>query len=66
MHKIWKAHELKPHLTRTFKVLRDRNFVAKVEDIAGLYFDPPDKALVLPVDEKSQIQALDRTQPGRR
>ena len=66
VHKIWKAHGLKPHLTRTFKVLRDPNFVAKVEDIAGLYLDPPDKALVLPVDEKSQIQALDRTQPGRR
>ena len=64
VHKIWKAHGLKPHLTRTFKVSRDPNFVAKVEDIAGLYLDPPDKALVLSVDEKSQIQALDRTQPG--
>jgi transposase len=64
VHKIWKAHALKPHLTRTFKLSRDPNFVAKVEDIVGLYLNPPDKALVLSVDEKSQIQALDRTQPG--
>ena len=58
------AHGLKPHLTKTFKLSRDPNFVAKVEDIVGLYINPPDKALVLAVDEKSQIQALDRTQPG--
>ena len=58
------AHGLKPHLTKTFKLSRDPNFVAKVEDIVGLYLNPPDKALVLAVDEKSQIQALDRTQPG--
>jgi len=64
VQKIWKAHRLKPHLTRTFKLSRDPNFVAKVEDIVGLYLNPPDKALVLSVDEKSQIQALDRTQPG--
>jgi hypothetical protein len=64
VHKIWAAHGLKPHLTKTFKLSRDPNFVAKVEDIVGLYIDPPDKALVLAVDEKSQIQALDRTQPG--
>ena len=64
VQRIWRAHGLKPHLTRTFKVSRDPNFVAKVEDIVGLYLDPPDKALVLSVDEKSQIQALDRTQPG--
>ena len=64
VQKIWKAHGLKPHLTRTFKLSRDPNFVAKVEDIVGLYLNPPDKALVLSVDEKSQIQALDRTQPG--
>jgi transposase len=64
VHKIWAAHGLKPHLTRTFKLSRDPNFVAKVEDIVGLYLNPPDKALVLAVDEKSQIQALDRTQPG--
>ena len=64
VQKIWKAHGLKPHLTRTFKLSRDPNFAAKVEDIVGLYLNPPDKALVLSVDEKSQIQALDRTQPG--
>src|ERR1700692_354805 len=64
VHKIWAAHGLKPHLTKTFKLSRDPNFVAKVEDIVGLYLDPPDKALVLAVDEKSQIQALTRTQPG--
>ena len=64
VHKIWRAHGLKPHLTRTFKLSRDPNFAAKVEDIVGLYLNPPDKALVLSVDEKSQIQALDRTQPG--
>jgi transposase len=64
VHKIWAAHVLKPHLTKTFKLSRDPNFVAKVEDIVGLYLNPPDKALVLAVDEKSQIQALDRTQPG--
>jgi transposase len=64
VHKIWAAHGLKPHLTKTFKLSRDPNFVAKVEDIVGLYLNPPDKDLVLAVDEKSQIQALDRTQPG--
>src|SRR5712692_3791155 len=64
VHKIWVAHGLKPHLTKTFKLSRDPNFVAKVEDIVGLYLNPPDKALVLAVDEKSQIQALERTQPG--
>ena len=64
VQRIWHAHGLKPHLTRTFKVSRDPNFVDKVEDVTGLYFNPPAKALVLSVDEKSQIQALDRTQPG--
>src|SRR5947208_180222 len=64
VHKIWAAHGLKPHLSKTFKLSRDPNFVAKVEDIVGLYLNPPDKALVLAVDEKSPIQALDRTQPG--
>ena len=52
VHKIWAAHGLKPHLTKTFKLSRDPNFVAKVEDIVGLYLNPPDKALVLAVDEK--------------
>jgi transposase len=64
VQKIWRAHGLKPHLTRTFKLSRDPNFVAKIEDIVGLYLNPPEHALVLSVDEKSQIQALDRTQPG--
>ena len=64
VQRIWRAHGLKPHLIKTFKVSRDKNFTSKVEDVVGLYLDPPDKALVLCVDEKSQIQALDRTQPG--
>jgi transposase len=64
VHNIWKAHGLKPHLTRTFKLSRDPAFVEKAQDVVGLYINPPDKALVLSVDEKSQIQALDRTQPG--
>src|SRR6201981_59553 len=64
IQRIWKAHQLKPHRVKTFKVSRDRRFVEKVEDVVGLYLNPPDKALVLSVDEKSQIQALDRTQPG--
>ena len=66
VHKIWRAHGLKPHLVKTFKLSRDPHFTEKVEDIVGLYVNPPDKALVLSVDEKSQIQALDRTQPGCR
>jgi transposase len=64
IQRIWRAHGLKPHLVKTFKLSRDPNFAAKVQDVVGLYLDPPDKALVLSVDEKSQIQALDRTQPG--
>ena len=64
VQRIWAAHGLKPHLTKTFKLSNDKRFVEKVQDIVGLYLDPPDKALVLCVDEKSQIQALDRTQPG--
>ena len=64
VQRIWRAHGLKPHLVETFKVSRDKNFAAKVEDVVGLYLNPPDRALVLCVDEKSQIQALDRTQPG--
>ena len=62
--RIWKQHNLKPHLIKTFKLSRDKRFVEKLHDIVGLYMNPPDKALVLCVDEKSQIQALDRTQPG--
>jgi transposase len=64
IQRIWSAHGLKPHLTRTFKLSNDKHFVEKVIDVVGLYLDPPDKALVLSLDEKSQIQALDRTQPG--
>ena len=64
VQRIWRAHALKPHLVKKFKVSRDKNFAAKVEDVVGLYLNPPDKALVFCVDEKSQIQALDRTQPG--
>src|SRR4029079_19559902 len=64
VHKIWRAHGLKPHPAKTFKLSRHANFTEKDEDIVGLYVNPPDKALVLSVDEKSQIQALDRTQPG--
>ena len=64
VQRIWKAHELKPHRMKTFKLSNDKRFVEKVQDIVGLYLDPPDKALVFSVDEKSQIQALDRTQPG--
>src|ERR1700741_1294221 len=64
VQRIWHAHGLKPHLIETFKISRDRNFAAKVADVVGLYLNPPDRALVLCGDEKSQIQALDRTQPG--
>ncbi len=64
VHRVWKKYNLKPHLVRTFKVSNDPKFTEKVKDIVGLYVNPPDKALVLCVDEKSQIQALDRTQPG--
>ena len=60
----WQAHGLKPHLVRGFKVSRDPKFADKLEDIVGLYLAPPEHALVLCVDEKSQVQALDRTQPG--
>ena len=64
VRRIWRAHGLKPHLVRTFKLSRDPEFTEKLEDIVGLYLNPPEHALVLCADEKSQIQALDRTQPG--
>jgi transposase len=64
VHRVWRANRLKPHLTRPFKVSQDPHFVEKVLDIVGLYLDPPEHALVLCADEKSQIQALDRTQPS--
>lgn len=63
VHRIWRAHRLQPHRTRTFKYSRDPELQAKVIDIVGLYLNPPQGALVLCVDEKTQIQALDRTQP---
>jgi transposase len=64
IRRIWKQHGLKPHLIRTFKLSRDPRFVDKLQDVVGLYLNPPEHALVLSVDEKSQVQALDRTQPG--
>jgi len=64
VHRVWRANGLKPHLTRTFKVSNDPQFVEKLLDIVGLYLNPPEHALVLCADEKSQIQALDRTQPS--
>jgi transposase len=64
IQRIWKAHGLKPHLVKTFKLSRDKHFVEKLRDVVGLYLNPPDKSVVFCVDEKSQIQALDRTQPG--
>ncbi len=62
--RIWDAHGLQPHRVKTFKLSRDKQFVEKLTDVVGLYLNPPDRALVLCVDEKSQVQALDRTQPG--
>jgi hypothetical protein len=64
VRRIWKRHGLQPHCLSTFKVSRDPQFVQKLIDVVGLYLNPPDKALVFSVDEKSQIHALDRTQPG--
>lgn len=64
VHRVWQAHGLKPHRVRPFKVSRDRRFLEKLTDVVGLYLNPPEHALVLCADEKSQIQALDRTQPG--
>ncbi len=64
VQRVWKEHGLKPHLTRSFKLSNDPQFAEKVQDIVGLYLDPPLNAIVLSIDEKSQIQALDRTQPG--
>jgi transposase len=64
VRRIWRAHGLKPHRVETFKISNDPAFAEKLEDIVGLYLNPPEHALVLCVDEKSQIQALDRTQPG--
>ena len=64
INNIWRAHNLQPHRTKTFKLSRDPKFLEKMTDVVGLYLNPPQQAIVLCVDEKSQIQALDRTQPG--
>jgi transposase len=64
VQRIWRAHGLEPHRVRQFKLSNDPDFVAKLRDVVGLYVDPPAHSIVLSVDEKSQIQALDRTQPG--
>ncbi len=64
IHRIWDAHGLQPHRVRTFKLSTDPRFVEKLTDVVGLYVNPPDKAIVFCVDEKSQIQALQRSQPG--
>ncbi len=64
IQRIWQSHHLQPHRTKNFKLSRDVRFLEKLTDVVGLYLNPPQKALVLCVDEKSQIQALDRTQPG--
>ncbi len=65
VQRIWDTHNLKPHRVRTFKLSNDKRFVEKLTDVVGLYLNPPEKALVLCVDEKSQVQALDRTQEPR-
>jgi transposase len=64
VQRIWDAHGLQPHRVETFKLSKDKRFVEKLTDVVGVYLNPPDKAVVLCVDEKSQVQALDRTQPG--
>lgn len=62
---IWRSHHLEPHRVKRFKLSRDPRFLEKLTDVVGLYLNPPQQALVVWVDEKSQIQASDRTQPGR-
>ena len=64
VNRVWRAHGLKPHLIRTFKLSNDPRFEEKLQDVVGLYLDPPENAVVFSFDEKSRIQALDRTQPG--
>jgi transposase len=64
VHRVWQANGLKPHLVTTFKVSNDPHFEEKLRDVVGLYLNPPENALVLSADEKTSIQALDRTQPG--
>ena len=64
VQRIWRTHGLQPHRVRQFKLSNDPQFATKLKEIVGLYVNPPDHAIVLSIDEKSQIQALDRTQPG--
>jgi len=64
IQRIWDAHGLQPHRVKTFKLSKDKRFAEKLTDVVGVYLNPPDKAVVLCVDEKTQVQALDRTQPG--
>ena len=64
VHRLWKANGIKPHLTRQFKLSKDPNFEQKFWDVIGLYLNPPERSLVLCCDEKTQVQALERTQPG--
>ncbi len=64
VNRIWRSRQIQPHRTKGFKLSRDPHFLQKLTDVVGLYLNPPEKALVLCVDEKSRIQALDRTQPG--
>jgi transposase len=64
VQRVWAAHKIKPHLCKTFKLSKDKHFAEKVRDVVGLYLNPPEHALVLSVDEKTSIQALDRSQPG--
>jgi transposase len=64
VNRLWQTYNIKPHLSRTFKLSRDAKFLEKLTDVVGLYLNPPQRAMVLCLDEKSQIQALDRTQPG--
>ena len=64
VNRVWRSHGLKPHLIRTFKLSNDKRFEEKLQDVVGLYLDPPENAAVFSFDEKSRIQALDRTQPG--
>src|SRR5437763_16003517 len=64
VNRLWQLHNLKPHLSRTFKLSRDSKFIEKLTDVVGLYLNPPQEAIVLCVEEKSQIKALERTQPS--
>jgi transposase len=64
VYRVWQSNHLKPHLVKTFKISNDPHFIEKVRDVVGLYLNPPEHALVLSVDEKTSIQALDRTQPS--